>query len=105
MYDKLRNSGRKQTHTHGENKSDSPEKASTSDELMQFFKNVVVDQQNDELKTKLAESVNFRRQILANPPEPIYRLFGFYFVDPLLVNMFIFLYKPPDNNLVDSTLL
>lgn len=57
---------------------------------MQFFKNCVVDQQEDELKMKMTECVEYRRQILANPPEPIHKMFGFYFVDPELVNMFLF---------------
>lgn len=50
----------------------------------------MVQQQKDELKIKLSESVDYRRKILADPPEPIYKIFGFYFVDPDLVSMFLF---------------
>lgn len=56
-----------------------------SAELMQFFKNCVVANDKEELKRKLAESIEFRRQILREPQKPIHEMFGFYFVDPELV--------------------
>lgn len=77
-------------HDENGNGSENFEGESNSNELMQFFKNCVVDQQKDELKMKMTECVEYRRQILANPPEPIHKMFGFYFVDPELVNMFLF---------------
>lgn len=93
MYENLRNRARK-GRTDGENANvvQDPAEQTNLDELMQFFKNCVVDQQKDELKMKMAESVAHRRIVLANPPEPIYKMFGFYFVDPELVNIFLFFF-------------
>lgn len=54
-------------------------------ELMQYFKNCVVDRNKEELKEKLKSCVEFRREILNEPQQPIYKIFGFYFVDPELV--------------------
>lgn len=59
--------------------------AEAADELMQFFRNCVVSQNKEEIIEKLKYSVEFRRSILQNPPEPIFKIFGFYFVDPELV--------------------
>lgn len=55
------------------------------DELLHYFKYCVVAQNKEELQSKLEMSIEFRRQILQDPPEPIYKLFAFYFVDPNLV--------------------
>lgn len=91
LHEKLRNKARKQAQSTdaNENGSEDPEEEINSDELMQYFKNyVVADLSIDDFKSKMEVSVNYRRQILVNPPEPIHRLFGFYFVDPRLVNMF-----------------
>lgn len=55
------------------------------DKLLQFFKNCVVDENKEELKRVLATCVEFRSEILKNPPLPIYKIFPFYFVDPELV--------------------
>lgn len=96
LYEKLRNKARKQVHLPDENGNGTDRSSEHSggdsnfDELLQFLKNYVVTEQIDDLKAKMAESVNYRRRILANPPEPIYKMFGFYFVDPRLVNIFIF---------------
>lgn len=97
LYENLRNRARKKCRLHDENGNgngdgcENLEEESNFDELMQFFKNCVVAQQKDELKMKLTECVEYCRRILANTPEPIYKMFGFYFVDPELVNMFLFL--------------
>lgn len=93
LLEKLRNKAKKQNQSNDENDNEQsdPRAATNTDELMQFFKNCLVEQQMDELKAKMAEFVDFRRQILANPPEPICKIFSFYFVDPDLVNMIPFL--------------
>lgn len=55
-------------------------------DLMQYFRNCVVNQNQPELREKLKNSVEFRRPLLNNPGNPIYKLFPFYFVDPTLVD-------------------
>lgn len=60
------------------------------DELLEYFKPCVVQNDREELKQKLADSIEFRRKILSNPPEPIHKIFSFYFVDPELVAISIF---------------
>lgn len=59
--------------------------ASDDNDLMQFFKNCLVNQNQAELREKLRNSVEYRRDILKNPKIPIYKQFPFYFVDPSLV--------------------
>lgn len=56
-------------------------------QLIQYFKNYVVGNNRDEFNRKLSESVEFRRNLLISPPEPIHKMFGFYFADPSIVNI------------------
>ena len=68
---------------------DSEDSAHDQDEndVLQYLKNCVVHQNKEELKQVLASCVEFRRRILNDPQQPIYKMFGFYFVDPELVTI------------------
>lgn len=57
-------------------------------QLLQYFRNYVIANGTDDLKETLQSSVEFRRRILRDPPDPIYVMFGFYFCDPNLVILF-----------------
>lgn len=59
--------------------------ANDDSDLMQYFKNCVVNRNQPELREELKNSVEFRRPILNNSENTIYKLFPFYFVDPTLV--------------------
>lgn len=54
--------------------------------LIQYFKNCVIRNELNDLKEKLRSTINYRRELLLNPPEPIHKMFGFYFVSPELVS-------------------
>ncbi|XP_055307057.1 uncharacterized protein LOC129571306 [Sitodiplosis mosellana] len=74
------------------------------DEVLQYLKNCVVHQNKEELKQVLASCVEFRRKILSDPPQPIYKMFGFYFVDPELILFdFEILYSDIDGNAFMNT--
>lgn len=90
LFNKLRNDTRKKTYQNViamDTNDETPDSIQQipNDELMNFFKYCSVEKNKEELKNKLAESVEYRRPILANPPEPIHKMFGFYFVDSELV--------------------
>lgn len=88
LYEKLRNKSRKQgkEDKNIQDVNDNPVNENiSSDELMQYFKNCVVAQDRENLMKRLESSVEYRRMILKNPHEHIYKLFPFYFVDPELV--------------------
>lgn len=87
LYEKLRNKNRKDARSDDQCVENLSDFSAEEDELLSFFKNCVVRLQIDELKEKLACSVDIRRRILREPPEPIHKMFGFYFIDPELVLM------------------
>lgn len=97
LYDKIRNAKRKFLIDENQNSGDVDSLETNiidytneeSEQLMQYFKNYVVGNDIEEFFEKMSASVNFRRGILINPPEPIHKMFGFYFADPKIVNIFL----------------
>lgn len=59
-------------------------------ELLSYFKTYVVKNGVDELKEKLLETIEMRRNLLLTNVTQIKAMFPFYFVDASLVNMKIF---------------
>lgn len=92
LFDKLRNNQRKNNQIgiqHDAIPEDYvPIDADDEANLIQYFKNCVIRNEMDDLKEKLCSTVNYRRVLLLNPPEPIHRMFGFYYVSPELVSLF-----------------
>lgn len=99
LYEKIRTRNKKINSDEDENHNRESEQTlpdflindQDAEELMQFFRNCVVAHNKEELKDKMKSSVAFRRNILKNPPEPMFKIFGFYFVDPELVCFFFHL--------------
>lgn len=88
LYNKMRN--RNRVNPSNQNNDDEPNIENVDmEDLIQFFKNCVVHDQKDELKTRMETSVTARRIILADPKTNIHIAFPFYFVDVDLVCFFL----------------
>lgn len=57
-------------------------------ELIQFLKQCVVTKNKQELKSKLADSIDLRRKLLRENKEEFAEFMAFYFADPELVRQF-----------------
>lgn len=93
MYDKLRNDDRSKKQYQQRNDLANTEvidtgENSTNDlsELLDYLKTYVVKNGTTELKQKLAESVEIRRDLLRKDVTEIKIMFPFYFADPCIVS-------------------
>lgn len=93
LYDKLRNDERSKKQCDANNGSDNVEDIGTADiptsdesELLTYLKTYVVKNGVTDLKRKLAESVDVRRNLLHKDISEIKKMFPFYFADPLIVS-------------------